>query len=43
MFAQLRDDELDDVVLGEEMVQEFKKPARWLAIGKVLTTRSFSA
>uniref|UniRef100_A0ACD5WYQ2 Uncharacterized protein n=1 Tax=Avena sativa TaxID=4498 RepID=A0ACD5WYQ2_AVESA len=40
---QLNEDELDDVVLGAEEIKEYKKEARWLAIGKVLTTRSFSA
>ncbi|KAK1628379.1 hypothetical protein QYE76_002694 [Lolium multiflorum] len=39
----LRDDELDDVVIGADEVKEFQKDARWMAIGKVHTTRSFSA
>jgi hypothetical protein len=39
----LRDDELEDVVIGAEEVKELQKEARWLAIGKVHTTRSFSA
>ncbi|KAM0874240.1 hypothetical protein ACQ4PT_037549 [Festuca glaucescens] len=39
---ELHEDELDDVVLGETAVAEFRKEARWLAIGKVLTTKSFS-
>jgi hypothetical protein len=40
---ELRDDELDDVVLEAKAVDEYRKDARWLTIGKVLTTRSFSA
>jgi hypothetical protein len=43
MHLELCDDELDDVVLGKTAVAEFRKEARWLAIGKVLTTKSFSA
>jgi hypothetical protein len=39
---ELRDDELDDVVLGDSVVEEFRKEARWLAIGRVLTSKSFS-
>ena len=39
---QLNEDELDEVVLGDEEIKEFKKGARWMAITKVLTTRSFS-
>jgi hypothetical protein len=39
---ELRDDELDDVVLEAKAVDEYRKDARWLTIGKVLTTRSFS-
>ncbi|KAM0890503.1 hypothetical protein ACQ4PT_027009 [Festuca glaucescens] len=44
MFShlELNEDELDDVVIGVEEAKEFQKAARWLAIGKVLTTRSFS-
>jgi hypothetical protein len=38
----LRDDELDDVVIGADAVKEFQK-ARWMAIDKVHTKRSFSA
>ncbi|KAM0879749.1 hypothetical protein ACQ4PT_034030 [Festuca glaucescens] len=38
---ELRDDELEDVVA--EVVKEYQKEARWLAIGKVHTARSFSA
>ncbi|KAM0910599.1 hypothetical protein ACQ4PT_014043 [Festuca glaucescens] len=38
----LRDDELDDVVIRVDEVKEFQKEARWMAIGKVHTTRSFS-
>jgi hypothetical protein len=40
---ELRDDELDDVVIASDEVKEFQKDARWLAIGKVHTSRSFSA
>ncbi|CAM0946611.1 unnamed protein product [Alopecurus aequalis] len=45
MFShlELNDDELDDVVIGAAAAEEYQKEARWLAIGKVLTTRSFSA
>jgi hypothetical protein len=39
----LRDDELEDVKIGADQVKEFKKEARWMAIAKVHTTRSFSA
>ncbi|KAM0859074.1 hypothetical protein ACQ4PT_047437 [Festuca glaucescens] len=39
----LRDDELDDVVIGADEVKEFQKDAHWMAIGKVHTSRSFSA
>jgi hypothetical protein len=40
---ELNEDELDDVVIGSEDAKEYKKEARWLAIGKVLTPRSFSS
>ncbi|KAK1612095.1 hypothetical protein QYE76_035768 [Lolium multiflorum] len=43
MHLDLRDDELDDVEIGADAVKEFEKDARWLAIGKVHTKRSFSA
>ena len=39
----LQDDELDDVVVGAEEVKKFEVDARWLAIGKVNTTRIFSS
>ena len=39
----LQEDELDDVVVGEEEVKKYAADARWLAIGKVNTTRQFSA
>ena len=39
----LKEDELDDVVVGEEEVKKFEADARWLAIGKVNTTRTFSS
>jgi hypothetical protein len=40
---ELKEDELDDVVIPVEAVKEFQKDARWLAIGKVHTSRSFSS
>ncbi|KAM0915511.1 hypothetical protein ACQ4PT_010780 [Festuca glaucescens] len=40
---ELNDDELNDVVIEPEVAKEYKKTARWLAIGKVMTSRSFSA
>jgi hypothetical protein len=40
---ELREDELDDVVIAVDAVKEFQKDARWLAIGKVHTNRSFSS
>jgi hypothetical protein len=45
MFShlELNDDELDDVVIGAQEAKEYQKDARWLAIGKVHTNRSFSA
>jgi hypothetical protein len=32
---QLNEDELEDVVLADEPINEYKKDARWLAIGKL--------
>jgi hypothetical protein len=45
MFShlELNEDELDDVVIGAEKAKVYQDAARWLAIGKVLTNRSFSA
>ncbi|KAM0924194.1 hypothetical protein ACQ4PT_005036 [Festuca glaucescens] len=45
MFShlELNEDELDDVVIGVEEEKEYQQAARWLAIGKVHTNRSFSA
>ncbi|KAM0895329.1 hypothetical protein ACQ4PT_023907 [Festuca glaucescens] len=45
MFShlELNEDELDDVVIGVDEAREYQQAARWLAIGKVHTTRSFSA
>jgi hypothetical protein len=40
---ELRDDELDDVVLQESAVEEFRKEACWLAIGRVPTSKLFNA
>ena len=39
---QLNNVELDDVVVGEDEIKEYMKEARWLVVGKVLTTHSFS-
>ncbi|XP_020199593.1 uncharacterized protein [Aegilops tauschii subsp. strangulata] len=39
----LKDDELDEVTVGEEESRKYEADARWLAIGKVNTTRIFSA
>ena len=39
----LKDDELDDVTVGEEEVKKYAADARWLAIAKVNTTRTFSS
>ncbi|KAM0844544.1 hypothetical protein ACQ4PT_056993 [Festuca glaucescens] len=45
MFShlELNEDELDDVVIGVDDAREYQQAARWLAIGKVHTSRSFSA
>jgi sporulation protein YlmC with PRC-barrel domain len=45
MFShlELNDDELDDVVIGVEEAKVYHQAARWMAIGKVLTNRSFSS
>lgn len=42
-FLDLKDDELDDVVVGDEEVKRFEADARWLAIGKLNTSRPFSS
>lgn len=39
---ELPDDELDDVVIGKEEAK-FEAEARWMAITRVNTTRSFSS
>lgn len=39
----LKGDELDDVVVGAEEVKGFSQAARWLANGKVITNKPFSA
>jgi hypothetical protein len=39
----LREDELEDVVIGADEVTELQKDARWLAIAKVHTSRLFSS
>ncbi|KAK1653151.1 hypothetical protein QYE76_070956 [Lolium multiflorum] len=45
MFShlELNADELDDVMIGTVKAKKFKKESCWLAIAKVVTTRSFSA
>ncbi|KAM0912519.1 hypothetical protein ACQ4PT_012754 [Festuca glaucescens] len=45
MFShlELNDDELDDIVIGVEEVKVYHQAARWMAIGKVLTKRSFNS
>ncbi|KAK1607789.1 hypothetical protein QYE76_031462 [Lolium multiflorum] len=45
MFShlELNDEELDEVVISVEEAKEYQKAGRWLAIGRVLTTRNFSA
>ncbi|KAM0865473.1 hypothetical protein ACQ4PT_043245 [Festuca glaucescens] len=44
MFShlELNEEELDDVVIGVEEAREYQQVARWLAISKVHTSRSFS-
>lgn len=39
----IRDDELDAVVVGKEEVKKFEADACWLAIGKLNTDRPFSS
>jgi hypothetical protein len=45
MFShlELNKDELDDVVIGINEAREYQQSARWLATGKVHTSRSFSS
>ncbi|XP_051215860.1 uncharacterized protein [Lolium perenne] len=45
MFShlELNEDELDEVVISAEAAKEFQKAGWWLAIGRVLTSRKFSA
>ncbi|KAM0854871.1 hypothetical protein ACQ4PT_050154 [Festuca glaucescens] len=45
MFSHLKlnKEELDDVVIGVDEAREYQQAARWLEIGKVHTSRSFSA
>ena len=38
----MKDDELDDVVIGMEEVENIEKDARWLAVGRLNTNRPFS-
>jgi hypothetical protein len=42
-YLDLREDELEDVVIGADEVTELQKEARWLAIAEVHTSRSFSS
>lgn len=42
-YLDLKDEELDDVIVGEEEVKKLEADARWLAIGKLNTTRTFSS
>ncbi|KAE8783168.1 hypothetical protein D1007_43385 [Hordeum vulgare] len=39
----LKDEELDDVVVGEAEVKKLEADARWLAIGRLNTSRPFSS
>ena len=39
----LQDEELDDVIVGEEEVRKFEADACWMAIGKRHTSRPFSS
>ncbi|KAE8804395.1 hypothetical protein D1007_19417 [Hordeum vulgare] len=39
----MKDQELDDVVVGEEEVKKLEADARWLAIGRLHTSRPFSS
>jgi hypothetical protein len=39
----LRDDELEEVVVRADKAKEYQMVARWLAVAKVHTTRSFSS
>ncbi|KAE8813507.1 hypothetical protein D1007_09333 [Hordeum vulgare] len=41
--VDLKDEELDDVVVGEAEVKKLEADARWLAIGRLNTFRSFSS
>ncbi|KAK1602852.1 hypothetical protein QYE76_016646 [Lolium multiflorum] len=45
MFShlELNEEELDEVVISVDEAKEFQKAGRWLAIGRVLTSRNFSA
>lgn len=39
-YLDLEDDELDGVIIREEEVKKFEAYARWLAIGKLNTSRA---
>ena len=40
---ELLEEELDDVVIGKADAQKFEAEARWMAIARVNTNRSFSS
>ncbi|KAM0931051.1 hypothetical protein ACQ4PT_000556 [Festuca glaucescens] len=40
---ELREGELDDVIIGENDLEEMKKQARWLAVARVHTPKPFSS
>ncbi|KAE8790960.1 hypothetical protein D1007_34603 [Hordeum vulgare] len=42
-FLDLKDDELDDVIVGNKEVQRLEADARWMAIGKLNTSHPFSS
>lgn len=42
-FLDLKDDELDDVIVGEEEVKQFEADARWFASGKLNMSCPFSS
>ena len=40
---KLKDEELDDIFVGEEEISALSKSARWLAVAKVNTNKFFGA
>lgn len=42
-FLDLKDNELDNVIVGDEEVKRFEADARWLAIGRLNTPCPFSS